>query len=331
MNLPHTLTRLFSDKDITMSASQLCVGDKVFPIIDDVVILLDPARYTPLVRAKLTGRSTAPSREKQASPFAEEIQSSFGSEWQQYNTILSEHKREFDMYFDCMDLSALQGKTVCDLGCGIGRWSYFIADRCDTIVLIDFSDAIFEARKNLSDKKNCLFFMADIKDLPLRENSFDFVFSLGVLHHLPTNCIDEVRRLAHYAPILLIYLYYALDNRPFYFRWIFGAVTAVRQVVSGIHNGFFRMAFAKLVCLTVYYPAILLGTFLSLFKLEKSVPLYEGYRGNSFKRIEQDVYDRFFTQIEQRVSKKEILSLKDTFSEIVVSDRLPYWHFICKR
>jgi hypothetical protein len=61
------------------------------------------------------------------------------------------------------------------------------------------------------------------------------------------------------------------------------------------------------------------------------IPLYEGYRGNSLKRIEQDVYDRFFTQIEQRVTRKEIMSLKDTFSEIVISEGLPYWHFTCKK
>ena len=327
----HALSRLFGDTAVTINESRLHAGGKVFPIIDGVVILLDPARYTPFVRARLAGASTDWHQEKHGAPFAREIQSSFGSEWQRYNAILSEHKREFDMYFDCVSLDSLRGKMVCDLGCGIGRWSYFITDVCDSVVLIDFSDAIFEARKNLHDNENCLFFMADIKCLPFCDNCFDFVFSLGVLHHLPTNCIEEVRRLSRYAPRLLIYLYYALDNRPFYFRWIFFAVTVVRKVVSRINNPYFRTAFAKLVCLTVYYPAILLGTCLSLFKLEKLVPLYEGYRGDSLKRIEQDVYDRFFTQIEQRVSRKEILSLKDTFSEVFIPDSLPYWHFICKK
>jgi hypothetical protein len=51
----------------------------------------------------------------------------------------------------------------------------------------------------------------------------------------------------------------------------------------------------------------------------------------SLTRIRQDVYDRFFTSIEQRVSKQEILELSDTFSEIVISDEVPYWHFLCKK
>ena len=61
------------------------------------------------------------------------------------------------------------------------------------------------------------------------------------------------------------------------------------------------------------------------------VPFYSIYGHMNLGRIRQDVYDRFFTRIEQRVSKKEILKLSDTFSEIIVSDGLPYWHFLCRK
>jgi hypothetical protein len=61
------------------------------------------------------------------------------------------------------------------------------------------------------------------------------------------------------------------------------------------------------------------------------IPLYEGYRGKSIKRTRQDAYDRFFTRIEQRVSRKEILSLTKHFARVDVSPRIPYWHFLCWR
>jgi len=330
MNVQHALSRLFGNAAVALSESQLCVGDKTFPVVDGVIVLLAPSQYTPQVRARLN-KPSSPGEDKQTAVFVREIQTSFGSEWQRYKSILPEHKREFDMYFDCVDRDSLRGKMLCDLGCGIGRWSHFVADLCESVVLVDFSDAIFEARQNLKDKSNCLFFMADIKRLPFQDSCFDFIFSLGVLHHLPTNCLDEVRSLSRFAPELLIYLYYGLDNRPFYFRWIFDLATGVRTRVSRVDNALFRIAFAKFVCLTVYCPAIFLGTVLSLFKMGALIPLYEGYRGNSLKRIEQDVYDRFFTQIEQRVTRKEIMSLKDTFSEIVISEGLTYWHFTCKK
>ena len=49
------------------------------------------------------------------------------------------------------------------------------------------------------------------------------------------------------------------------------------------------------------------------------------------RRIEQDVYDRFFTRIEQRVTRREIETLRDTFGTVTVADGLPYWHFLCER
>ena len=61
------------------------------------------------------------------------------------------------------------------------------------------------------------------------------------------------------------------------------------------------------------------------------VPLYDFYKGKSLGRIEQDVYDRFFTRIEQRVTRREIESLRDSFAEVTVSPNLPYWHFLARR
>jgi SAM-dependent methyltransferase len=226
-------------------------------------------------------------------------------------------------------MDSLKNKRVADLGCGNGRWSYFIKDKCRELVLVDFSDAIFVARKNLSDAKNCLFFMCDIKALPFKERFCDFIFTLGVLHHLPTNCLDEVRALKRYAPQILVFLYYALDNRPFYFRFILKAVTLFRAFLSKIKNELFRKLISVLGTIFVYEPLILLGGAFEIFGLGKYIPLYDFYKKKTFVRIEQDVYDRFFTRIEQRVTRREILQLRDTFSDVKVSDNLPYWHFLC--
>jgi hypothetical protein len=47
--------------------------------------------------------------------------------------------------------------------------------------------------------------------------------------------------------------------------------------------------------------------------------------------LEQNAYNRFFNRIEQRVSRREIEALRDTFSEVVISESMPYWHFLCRR
>ena len=67
------------------------------------------------------------------------------------------------------------------------------------------------------------------------------------------------------------------------------------------------------------------------FGWASQIPLHENYAGKSLKRIQQDVYDRFFTRIEQRFSRKEIATLSDTYREIRFSEGPPYWHFYCKR
>jgi hypothetical protein len=80
--------------------------------------------------------------------------------------------------------------------------------------------------------------------------------------------------------------------------------------------------------LTLYLPLIAVGYLLRPFGLSRFVPLFDFYGGKSLRRIRQDAYDRFFTPIEQRVSRKDIATLGDTFSRIEISPNIPMWHFI---
>jgi SAM-dependent methyltransferase len=295
-----------------LTDKSLRVGDRLYPIVDDVIVLLDP-------------------EDQRSAPFAEDIQYTFGAEWREHRHVLPEHAPEFEQYFDLIDLASLKDARVLDLGCGNGRWSTFLKDRCRELVLVDFSDAIYVARQNLRDASNCLFFKGDITRLPFAADVADFAFSLGVLHHLPIPCLEATKQLKKYAPRLLIFLYYALDNRPLYFRVLLGLVTAARNVLARIRSPFFRTAFSFFGTVFVYLPLVLLGRLLDLAGLGRYVPLYEFYRNKSFKRIQQDVYDRFFTRIEQRVTRAQILELKSDFGTVTISDDLPYWHFLLIR
>lgn len=325
-----SLCDIFGTNDVILHSDYLKVKNKEYPIIDDVIILLLPDKYTESINNRLSTRESQLKREHK-SDFSKDIQYTFGKEWHQYNKILPEHKNEFFKYFDLIDLNSLKNGRVCDLGCGIGRFSYFLTDICKEIVLVDFSDSIFVARKNLSHSKNCLFFMCDLKELPFKEDFCDFLFCLGVLHHLPTSCLHEVRNLKRCAPKFLIFLYYALDNRKVYFRMILRIVSSIRLRISKIRNTHFRRLFSLWGAIYLYQPLIFLGEMLRPIKMSGFVPLYDAYHGKNISRIEQDVYDRFFTSIEQRVSYKDIMRLHDTFKKVVISDNLPYWHFICER
>ncbi len=323
-----SLRDLFGAASVKVEPGRITVDGRAFPVIDDVVVLLDPDRIPPGLRRRIeAGPGT---RGRTAPAFAEDIQYTFGEEWRRFPEILPEHREEFLQYFDLVDTAGLAGKRVCDLGCGIGRWSRFLTGSCRELVLVDFSEAIFVARRNLSAAGNVLYFLGDLKDLPFRDGFADFLFCLGVLHHLPTDALGEVRALSRRAPVLLVFLYYALDNRPAFWRLLLSIATGARRLLSRVRDPRARSRITRLLTFTVYLPLIGLGRLLRPFSLSRIVPLYEFYRGKSRRRIEQDVYDRFFTRIEQRVTRKQILSLADTFREVVVSDRPPYWHFLCR-
>ncbi len=307
-----SLQNIFGTPDVELKDQGLRVGSRHYPIRNDV-ILLNAATNSP------------------STPFAEDIQYTFGAEWKAHGEMLPEHVKEFDQYFDLMDLHSLAGARVMDLGCGSGRWSFRMKDRCRELVLVDFSEAIFVARENLRDAPHALFFKGDLTQLPFAADCADFLFCLGVLHHLPIPCLDAVRSLKKYAPRILIFLYYALDNRPIYFRAILAGVSGVRLVLSHIRWPVFRTLFSLAGTLLIYLPLVALGHLLDLIGLGRYVPLYEFYRNKSLRRIQQDVYDRFFTRIEQRVSRAQILELKSDFSNVVISEDLPYWHFLLIR
>ncbi len=323
------LNDVFRGQTVTLHEHELQVGDAHYPIIDDVIVLLATEYYTPFVQKKLqvAHEQRVASNER----FAADIQYSFGDEWNEYSAILPEHQQQFEQYFDIFDLTTLRQKRVCDLGCGSGRWSYFLKEHCQSLLLVDFSDAIFAARNNLADANHCLFFMADLQKLPFADDFADFLICLGVLHHLPTPCLDEVRKLKRCAPQLLIFLYYALDNRPFYFRTILSCVTLLRNVLAKIRQPGLRRFITTIGTYLFYIPPIYLGHLLKPLHLSTYVPLYDFYHDKGIERIKQDVYDRFFTSIEQRVTREEISQLGDTFSHVTISENLSYWHFLCER
>lgn len=261
----------------------------------------------------------------------EDVRRSFSEEWQTYGAILLEHDDEFAAYFDLVDVHALEHALVIDLGCGSGRWSAKIVPRCDAIVLVDFSDAIFVARENLRDAPNAIFFRGDVNQLPFVDGSVDFLFSLGVLHHLDRPCLPVARDLMRLGRRGLFYLYYALDNRPAYYRTLLSGVTASRRALGRVRSERARRRISRAIAMTVYKPMVGVGTLARRLRIQAPVPLYESYRGKSVDRIEQDAYDRFFTSIEQRVSRDEIRRAFPASYSVTFSDHEPYWHFLVDR
>ncbi|MGI8797540.1 MAG: methyltransferase domain-containing protein [Acidimicrobiia bacterium] len=316
-----SLARLFGTDDIDLEPGTLRVGPAFYPIVDDVIVTLPEDRRP--ARLAATRRSV--------DGFAYDIQESFGREWREFDRVLTDDRSEFEQYFDLVDRSSLTDAVICDLGCGMGRWSAFLADSCRELVLVDFSEAIFLARRNFRDAPSTIFVMGDVTNLPFADDCCDFAMCLGVLHTLPTDPLDAIRSMRRLAPRLLIYLYYALDNRPAHYRALLRIVDAVRERTARLRDERVRRAISYVIAYGVYLPLIGIGRVARFFGLSRFIPLADDNAGRSMEGIRQRVYDRFFTSNEQRFTRAEIRSLERSFSRVRFSDGPPYWHFECTR
>jgi ubiquinone/menaquinone biosynthesis C-methylase UbiE len=259
----------------------------------------------------------------------------FGQEWSAFpqdETSLARDQREaiFKDYFRIFPWHLLpQGGGIgVDIGCGTGRWAMMVAPRAAHLYLVDASqDALAVARENLKTVKNVSFHVSSVGDMPFPARSLDFAFSLGVLHHVPDTqaAINAIAgKLKGDAPFL-IYLYYAFDNRPAWYRSLWALSNGIRLLVSRLPHRL-RIIISESIAATVYWPLARLAALLRRFGASGHLPL-SWYADKSFYVMRTDAYDRFCTRLEQRFTKAQIeqMLLSAGFEQIRFSDSPPYW------
>jgi SAM-dependent methyltransferase len=80
----------------------------------------------------------------------------------------------------------VEGRTVLDVGCGMGRFADVVARwGARSVVGMDLSRAVEAAAENLAGYPSAHVVQGDAMAPPFAEASFDLVFSIGVLHHTP--------------------------------------------------------------------------------------------------------------------------------------------------
>lgn len=166
--------------------SLICPRDHTYPIVDGIPRFVDSELYA----------------------------GNFGFEWTlhastQLDTSRSDESERTFRAKTGFTPEELRGKTVLDVGCGMGRFSDVASRWGANVVAIDLSRAVESAQRNIGGRPNVTIAQANVFALPFREQSFDYIFSIGVLHHTPDTkaAFDRLPNLLRPGGKIAIWLY----------------------------------------------------------------------------------------------------------------------------
>jgi SAM-dependent methyltransferase len=242
---------------------------------------------------------------------ARRTQASFGYEWTHFDDWKVSGATNFQDYFSGIDLNVLRHARVLDAGCGMARHARQLAPYCEWIIAVDFSDAIEAAARNVRDLVNVTCLQADLTALPVADDGFDFVYSMGVVHHL-VNTEEAVRGLVRKVRPggrLRLYLYWKREG------WsgrILQAVSALRRITT-------RLPFPVLKALCWILSVVLYGGIILPYRVLLALgftaptrwPLFV-YTKYPFTILYNDQFDRFSAPLEKRYSEAEARALLES-------------------
>jgi SAM-dependent methyltransferase len=193
---------------------------------------------------------------------------------------------------------------------------------------------IIRARAKLAPHPNCTLHHASVAAIPFTPGSLDFGYSIGVLHHVPdpagalAACVATLKPGAPF----LVYIYYAFDNRPLWFRMLWRLSDSLRRLICRLPSPM-RFAVCDAIAGSVYWPlARLAAIFAKIGAPLRNFPLAY-YMDKSFYVLRTDALDRFGTRLEKRFSRAQIATMLEAagFGDIRFSASEPFWCAIARR
>jgi SAM-dependent methyltransferase len=140
---------------------------------------------------------------------------SFGFQWSNFaktqldSSNLANRSKERFLAETGWNIGRLNGARILDAGCGSGRFAEIPLVSGGIVTAIDASIAVYAARENLSSFPKANFFRCDLLNLPFIDDSFDFVYCIGVLQHTanPDTVLSELSRVVKPGGELAITFY----------------------------------------------------------------------------------------------------------------------------
>jgi SAM-dependent methyltransferase len=185
----------------------------------------------------------------------QETAENFGWQWTHFTQEDNLYSDQFLGWLQPVTSGFFKNKVVIEGGCGKGRHTLLAAQwGARDVIGIDLSaavDSAFAATRNLP---NAHIVQTDIYKLPFRK-TFDYAFSVGVLHHLPDpkggfeSLAGKVKPGGHISAWV-----YGAENNEWITRWI----NPVREKLTSKMNQRALLQLSKLPAASVYFATKLL-------------------------------------------------------------------------
>ena len=249
----------------------------------------------------------------------------FGYEWKSFPHITQDYERQFLDWIHPVGKNFFEGKVVLDAGCGKGRHVRLAAGFGAKLVIgMDASDAVQVAYANTKDLGNVFLIQADICHPPLKPE-FDYIYCIGVLHHLcePGEGFKALAALLAGRGMLSIWVYAREGN-----GWIVIFVNPLRKRVTSKMPLFLLKAisfpvsgFLYATCKMLYRPLNLRCGSCARWLFYNDYFFY--ISGFSFKEIHSIVFDHLLAPVAFYLERDQVLSWFEAahFTDLRIS-----WH-----
>lgn len=160
----------------------------------------------------------------------------FSDQWAQHTRLDDIGVRQYfeaptalENRFILSQLGSLEGKTVLDIGAGLGESSVYFAQQGSQVTMVDISPEMVELARRLSEKHgvNIQAYVMSAEDLPFADETFDVVYVANTLHHIHDRgrMLQQIRRVLRpggrfvswdpiaYNPLINVYRRMATMNR----------------------------------------------------------------------------------------------------------------------
>lgn len=274
--------------------------DVSYPIVDGI-----PRMLSRKLRDALKGETAVTGTD------AKQVETalSFGYEWQRFPEMYDEWERQFLDYMQPHGPEFFRGKKVLDAGCGNGRFAYYASKYGADVWAIDLGPAVEVARRNTETVKAKVI-QADLHDPPFALESFDFIYSIGVLHHLPEPEVAFRNLLRFLKPggEVQIYLYWKPESQPIKALLLSGVEGARRLTTRLPHKAVYALAYpaAVLAFLFFVWPYRILKRIPGLQQTAEKLPMKQ-YASFPFRVCVNDQLDRLSAPIENRYTRADVL------------------------